>query len=285
MTERVRFSEFWFLYNQTIRQMGRFVLWLPLLIYGLLALALALIHYYIFSPVAGPIISLWTNLIKPSLAGAYFHYPLQFEFFPFYFGYGRLLLSAVVEAFLFGIFIDLLIAIYRGQKPAFLRSVGLALRRYFFLTISWLVVIAILYLVNQYFYDFIEKILGFAMRGSPRRQIGAGAILRVLTVVIYMPFIYLLPSIIRGEASIGKVLSRAFALFGRHPFISFGIVLIPYVIGFIPNWIFSQSTTIVENFSPELVFYLGVVTIILDILLNFIFVGAAVKFFMDRQEE
>jgi len=284
MTDRVRFSEFRFLYGQTIRQMGRVILWLPLLIYGFLAFGIALMHYHIFSPAAGPIVAAWVNLIKPDLANLFYHYPVHFEMFPFFFGNARLAVGVITEAFLFGVFIDLMIALYRGQRPALAVSFGHALRRYFSLTVVWAVLIAVLYVVNLYFNDFIENVIGFTLKASPRRQLAASVALRGLTVLIYMPFVFMLPSIMAGAASFGEIIRRALGMFTRHPFVAFGLVLIPYLIGLLPNWAASQSSNIVANFFPELVFYLVVISIAVDVIINFIFLGTSVKFYMDRSD-
>ena len=67
--------------------------------------------------------------------------------------------------------------------------------------------------------------------------------------------------------------------------IAIGIVLIPYLIGFVPSWALAHSNKIVSNFSPELVFYLILISIGLDVIINFILLGTAVKFFMDQTRE
>ncbi len=282
MAQRVPLSEFGYLYGQTFRQAARIKLWLPLLIQAFVMLILALMHFYIFSPVFGPIVKAWTGFFRPELANAFFHYPSQFVFMPYFFGQAQMLVNLILEAFLFGIVIDLFIALYHGQKPVFMTSVGHALRRYFQLMLVWFVVLGVLYLINTYFFDFVEGVLGYSLQAAPRRRVGAEFLLRVVTVVVYAACIFLLPSIMSGAGSWFSRIKRGFGIALRHPFVALGLVLIPYLLGFLPSWALSNANTVVENFSPDLVFYLILFSVGLDVILNFFMLGTAVKFFMDQ---
>ncbi len=284
MAQRVQVSEFGYLYGQTLRQTAKGRLWLPLLIHGILLFVVALIHYHIFSPVAGPIIRAWVSVVNADYAGAFFHYPAHFIFMPYFFGQAQMLLNIFIEALLFGIVINMFIALYRGQKPAFMQSAGHALRRYLQLTVVWFVVIGALYLLNTYFFDLVENVFGYSLRAAPRRQTAAEFTLRGLTILVYAACIFLLPGIMAGGASLWQRISRGFATAFRHPFVAIGLVLIPYLIGFIPSWALAHADKIVTNFSPELIFYLILVSIGLDVIINFILLGTAVKFFMDQMQ-
>lgn len=282
MAQRVTLSEFGYLYGQTFRQVPRFKLWAPLLIQGVVMFILALMHLYIFSPLISPIIKAWTGLFPPALADAFYHYPTQFVFMPYFFGQAQIFVNFVIEAFLFGIVIDLFVALYHGQKPVFMTSLGHALKRYFQLMLVWFLVLGALYLINTYFFDFVEKVLGFSLQAAPRRLVGAELLLRAITVVVYAACIFLLPSIMAGAGSWLNRIKRGFVIALRHPFVAIGLVLIPYLVGFLPSWALSNANTVVTNFSPDLVFYLIVVSIGLDVILNFFMLGTAVKFFMDQ---
>jgi hypothetical protein len=282
MGQVVQWSEYWYLYGRSIRQMGRPVLWLPILIKAFLALILALMHFYIFSPLTGPVISAWAKLFNPEFAQSLFHYPGHFTLFPYFFGNSRLIINILTEALLYSVMIDMLISVYRGEKPAFLRSFKAAAARYIRLTVVWAILLAILYIVNLYFFDFIEKVIGYSLQDAPRRQIMARAVLIGITILIYAPCIFLLPSLMSDKTSFGQAMRRGFSIAIQHPFISIGLVLIPFVIGFIPSWLSSESVKIVTNFSPELVFYLILISIGVDVVADFILLGTTVKFFMDQ---
>lgn len=282
MAQRVRMSEFWYLYGQTFKQMGKVSLWIPLLVQAFLAMGLLFMYYYIFSPMTGSLVSSLSRLINPEFAPLLYHYPSHFALLPHFFGIVRLILSGLVEAFLFGIVFDLLIALYRGERPVFMVSVSRALRRYLKLTIVWLVLTVVLYLVNKYFNSFIEDVIGYSLQDAPRRQMMARFGSQGLTVLLYAVCIFLLPSIMAGGASFWGAVKRGFKTFGRHPIIAFGLVLIPYLIGFLPSWVLSDPSRIVSNFYPELVFYLILVSIFVDVIVNFILLGTSLKFYMDQ---
>jgi len=283
MAQRVGWSEFWFLYGQTFKLMIRGVLWLPLLIQAVIAVLLAVVFYNIFSPVTGWLVSGWVELVKSDYARAFFHYPNQFVLFPYYFGNARLLINILIEAFLISITIDMMIALYRGTRPAFAQSFKNALHLYGKVTLVWLALNAILYFVNMYFFDILEGV-GFSLANAPRRQMAASVVLRTLTILIYMPFIYMLPSIVAGGVSFGQAIGRGFRTFIRHPFVAFGLVVVAYLVGLPFSLAASESETVVKNFYPEMVFYLVLISIGVDMIVNFLLLGTSVKFFMDQTD-
>jgi hypothetical protein len=282
MAQRVLMSEYWYLYGQTFRQMGRFSLWVPLIIHGALALGLALMHYHVFAPVTGSIIGGWTRLLNAEYAPMFIHYPGHFALMPHFFGTARLVINAFTEAFLFGIVLDLLIALYRGERPVFMISVSRALRRYLQLTVVWLVVIGVLYIIGRYANAFVEDVLGYSLLGAPRRLMMTQMITRGVTIIVYAVCVFLLPSIMVGGVSLWGALKRGFKMFVSHPIIAVGLVFIPYLIGFLPSLIMSDPNKIVSNFYPELIFYLILFSIGLDVIVNFILLGTSLKFYMDR---
>jgi len=282
MAQKVHMSEFWYLYGQTFRLMGKVSLWVPLLLHAALAVVLVLMHYYIFSPLTGSIIKGWTGLVNADYAPLFYHYPSHFTLLPYFYGLARLVVNIFTEALLFGVVIDLFIAIYRNQKPAFMTSFGHALRRYLKLSLVWLVLLALLYVINRYFNTFLEDVLGYSLQDAPRRQMMAQLIARGITVIIYSVCIFLLPAIMAEAGSFGAAIKRGFKAFARHPFVAIGIVLIPYLIGLLPSWVLSDPGRIVTTFYPELVFYLVLVSIGVDIIVNFILLGTSLKFYMDQ---
>jgi hypothetical protein len=120
------------------------------------------------------------------------------------------------------------------------------------------------------------------LQDAPRRQMFAQLAARGITVVVYAVFIYLLPSILAGGASYWESIKRGLRLFFQHPFVAIGIVLIPYFIGLLPSWVLSDPGKIVSNFYPEMVLYLILVSIGVDIIVNFILLGTSLKFYMDQ---
>ena len=284
MVQRVRLSGFWFLYTQMIRQMGRSSLWAPLFVQAVLAILLAMVHYYIFSPITGPLVRTWVQLVNSEFADVFYSYPAHFSLLPYFFGIARMVVNILVEALLFGVVIDLLISLYRGEKPILMQSARRATGRYIQLAGTWLVVIVVLYVVNRYFNSFVEDVLGYSLRGSPRRLLMADLTLRGITILIYSAWIFMLPSIMAGGVTFGSALKRGFRLFSRHPFVAIGLVLIPYILGFLPSWALSNPARIVNNFTPELVFYLALISIVVDVVVNFVLLCTSLKFFMDQSE-
>jgi hypothetical protein len=284
MADRVRWGGFWFLYGQTIRLMARLRLWAPLLIQSGIGWVILIILY---DPVSSPFSSLirsWVNLISPQTVENFFRYPVQFVYLPLVFRLSRLWISLFLEAYLLSVMIYILIAMYRGEATSLKRAFAEAGRKYFQLWIVWAVLTGLLYLNGRYFVDLIEA-FGVSLQVAPRRQIAAFLAQELLTVIIYALFLFTLPSIMVGGRSFMGAVKRGFLLALRHPFVAFGLVLIPYLIMFVPSWAASRSDRVVASFSPELVFYLLVISILFELIANFLLIGTSVKFFMDQTDE
>lgn len=281
MAERIRWSEFWFLYTRTIKQMRYVVVWAPFIIQGLIAFLLAAAHYYLFSPITGPLVSGWVRLVSPEYAAGFFHYPGHFVLLPYFFGYARLVAALLTEALLFAVAIDLFAALHRGEPPIWATSFKKAVGRYLRLTLVWAVVLIILYLLNRYFFDFLQNVLGYSLESAPRRQMAMTAVLHGLTVLVYAPCLYVLPSLMLGSDRPRTAISQALRVALRHPFVTVGLVLLPYLISLPLSWAASESMKIVTSFSPELVYLLVVLSLVVDIPVNFILVGTSTKFFLD----
>ncbi len=284
MANVVRIGEFGYLYRQVIKQMLRITLWFPLLVQGLLAVGLAFAHENVFSAIFGPILNHWVGFLYPDAAQAFFHYPDHYLILPMVFSGSAKILNVFTEAFLFAIFSDLLINLYRGQKPSFLQSFKSALRLYLKLWITWFVLLALLYFVSSYFYTFLEDVIGFSLHTAPKRQLLAFAMLHGLNVLFYMPFIYIIPSIVTGKTNWWPAIMKGVRLSFRHPLVTFGIVAIPYTIAAIPALPLSYTRKIITVFNPELVFQIMLIAIGVNIIANFVLMGTAVKFFLDKTE-
>jgi hypothetical protein len=284
MADRVRWGAFWFLYGQTVRQMARVRLWVPLLIQSGIGWAILIILY---DPVSSPFASAiraWVSLISPDTVEGFFRYPGQFYYLPLVFRLTRMWISIFLEAYLLAVMVHMLICLYRGEKLSLGGSFAAAGRKYYQLLIVWIVLSALLYANGRYFIDFIEA-FGVSLHVAPRRQMAAFLAQELLTVIINALFIFLLPSIMAGGRSFGGALRRGFSLAIRHPFVAFGLILIPYIIIAVPSWIASRSDRIVANFSPELVFYLLAISVFFELIANFILIGTSVKFYMDQTDE
>jgi hypothetical protein len=96
-----------------------------------------------------------------------------------------------------------------------------------------------------------------------------------------MPFMYVVPAIMAGQKT-GESVKRGLMIALRHPFITFGLIVFPYLLGFLPAWAAGESQKIVTNFYPELVYYLTLFSIVVDAVVNFLVVGTSAKFYLDH---
>jgi len=281
----VKLGEFIYLYRQAFRQMLRPVLWLPLLILSLAAVGLALSHYHIFSPVFGPILKFWLGWLYPEQKEAFFHYPQHFLYYPVVLYDSMRILSLVLEGFFLGIFSALLIALYREEKLRLGGAFRLAAGRYFQMTGIWAIMLMGQYVISLYFYDFVQIVLGYSLHTAPRRQFGAFLGLHTVIALSFMPFLYMLPSLVADRKPFWMALRRAWLLMVTHPFVTLGLVGIPYAFSALFGIPLSFSNQVVTILYPESILYMTIVAIGAGLLANFVMMATAVKFFMDQNAD
>lgn len=284
MARKIRFSEFWYAYGSVLKLSLRPILWLPLALQAMVAVLLAVSHYYIFSPVTGPLVQAWASLFEADVARALVHYPGHFIVLPYLFEHSVLVFNLFAEAFLFGLFLSLLVGIYRGSDYSFGQSFKDAAGKYLKLAATWAVLYIILYVVGRYFFDFVQDTLGYSLEVAPRRKALVTALLHGLRILILAPSVFLLPSIIIGGVSFGAALRRAFSFFASHPIASIGLVVVPYLIWTPLPLAMSYPDKLVRIFNPEIVFYLVLGSIFANFIANFIFLGTSLKLYLDFSE-
>ncbi|MDH4157989.1 MAG: hypothetical protein OEW00_12015, partial [candidate division Zixibacteria bacterium] len=86
----------------TLKQFGRGKIWLILFLYFLIDWLVLYAHYDFASPVFYTLISVWTGLVDSQRAAGFTHYPDQFLLMPYYFGWAKLLVGALVEGAFLG---------------------------------------------------------------------------------------------------------------------------------------------------------------------------------------
>ncbi len=284
MAKKIRFSEFWHAYISVLKLTLRPVLWIPLGLQAGVAICLALAHYYIFSPVTGPLVHGWASLFEVEVAKALVHYPGHFIVLPYLFEHSVLIFNIFAEAFLFGIFLSLLVGIYRGSPYSLGGSFKDSAGKYLKLAATWAILYIILYVVGRYFFDFVENVLGYSMEVAPRRKALVTLILHGLRILILAPSVFLLPSIIIGGVSFGAAIRRGLSFFTSHPFASLGLVLVPYFIWTPLPLALAFPAKLVQIFNPEMVFYLVIGSIFANFVANFIFLGTSLKLYLDYSE-
>ena len=107
-------------------------------------------------------------------------------------------------------------------------------------------------------------------------------IMRLTTVFIYSVFVYAVPAVVVLQKNIGQAIKISLTFFFRYPIFTFFLALLPYLLTVPISYMTSNADIIVAKFSPELVFYILLIGIVIDMIVNFILTGAVVKFLTEE---
>ena len=120
---------------------------------------------------------------------------------------------------------------------------------------------------------------------SPRRLMFFNWILMPgIYIIIVSFFIYMIPSIAVYRDNILQALGRSFKTFFRNPIttlILVGVILSGSIV--ISNILF-DTTKLVNNFKPEIVYWVLVISLVVEFIMHFIWMGTTVRLLVDEEE-
>ncbi len=268
------------LFVDTFKQFGRGRVWLLLLGYFLLNWLLLYAHYDFLSPLFYVCVSFWTGLFGGQQAVGFTHYPGHFMLLPYFFGWAKFYLGLILEGavlgavalMFYGSFLDI-----PKEERSTLRA---TLSSWIHLVFGWLLINGLILLVSRELPALLEPWLA----GSPRRiQAFEFVVLPFSYVMILALFFFVLPRVAVYRESFFKALKRGLRLFVRNPFTCFFLSLIIMVVPVFLSIIAGYSSGIVEKFRPELVYWLLLAGLVVDIFFNFFWMGTAVRFLIDEE--
>lgn len=268
------------LFIETFRQMGRGRIWALLFIWLFLNVIVLIAHYDFTSPLFSGVMSLWSKLFGEQRATGFMHYPGHFLLMPDFFSWARFGLGTIIEGLLLG---GIAVAFHDGythttkEDRTTLRSL---MPLWIHLTIGWLLINGLAVAFNVFLPNWLDSFL----RYSPRRQLlFYYAILPGIYMVLLAIFYLVIARIAIYRETIFRALKRSLRMFIHNPFtfliLSVLLLIVPSVISII----LSRPDIIVDKFRPELVFWLILAGLLVDLLVYFVWIGTAVKFLHDEE--
>ena len=280
MTIVASINRFIGLFVDTFRQFGRGRIWLVLLAYFLLNWLLLYSHYNFVSPVFYGFVKFWTGLFGEQQATGFTHYPGHFLLLPYFFGWAKFILGIVLEGAILGgvalMFYHGFLQIAKEERATFKR----VLSSWIHLVLAWLLINGLILLANLYLPDLLQQWLA----GSPRRvRAFEFVVLPIIYVVILAVLFYMIPSVALFRENFLKALKRSLRLFIRNPFTSFFLSLLVLLVPVYVSIISGRSAQIIDKFKPELVYWLLLAGLVVDIFFYFFWMGTAVRFLVDEE--
>jgi hypothetical protein len=268
------------LFVDTFKQFGRVRIWLVLLGYFLINWLLLYAHYNFVSPFFYGFISFWTGLFGDQQATGFTHYPGHFLLLPYFFGWAKLFLGILLEGAVLGAVAVMFYQSYHEiakEERATFRQVFAS---WIHLELAWLLLNGLILAVNRFLPDLLRPWLA----GSPRRTMAFEfAALPLIYVVILAVLFHMIPAAAVYRDHFFRALRRSFRLFLRRPFTSFFLSLLLLTVPVFVSIINGKSADIVQKFKPELVYWLLLAGLIVDVFFYFFWMGTAVRSLVDEE--
>jgi len=284
------------LYRAPLRQFFSFSVWWPLALFaGVSVLALlGLVNYLqpALYAMYHPFLQAMGNMSEALGGGAnvttqFSHYPAHFRLLPGQFEWVKLPVALLFE----GVAIAVTARGFARRFARFASDSATApenTNRFPRLTVvSWLKIAGVwllMYVLISAVAYSLPHLFDTWLSGSPRRAQLFDLGLFTLTTALIAPFVYAFPLFGIGARSDGTspgfmdALRMSLTLFGRHPIMSLLLVLAPSFLFTYPLiWAVSPSAGFATKLQPELMVYLLIALIGGNMLVNFLFSGAATR--------
>ena len=266
-------NQFLGLFWDTFRQLGRGRIWLPLLVYFALQWLVLYAHYDFLRPPFYDLISRWTTLFGSDLATAYSHYPQHFLLLGRFSGWAKLGVGLILEGLVLGMVARMFHHRFTGSESS--RS---ALNVWFDLILVWVVINGLMLVAGMFLPGWLGPVLD-----SPRRLLAFNLVLLpfIYTLVFALFFVAIPMVMIKGHSGL-KALVKSVGHFFRRPFAFFGLAVVILVAPILLGVIVSRPTGIVDSFKPELVYWLLVASLVVEMIAYFFWMGTAVRFLTEE---
>jgi hypothetical protein len=261
----------------TLRQLFSGRIWIILLSYFALQWLILYAHFQFMSPAFGWLASITLQFQDPPRAAAFTHYPAHLVLLPGVFGWAKFAFGALFEGLVLGMVAAEFLR--RFRSPNTRTSSGTFFGLWINLTIVWLVFNGVALALGE----FVPDVLASMLYSPKRIALFTFVVMPALFTVCAALFFYAIPIVVATRRSAFYALGRALTLCIRNPittlaltgFVIAGPVLIAAISG-------AYATTIVDKFRPELVYWLLVLGIFVEMISAFFWMGAASRFLTDE---
>ena len=273
-------NQFIALYVNTFKLFGKFKAWLLLFIIVAANWLLLYSHNNFTEPLFYGFITWWTNLWDAQYAGGFTHYPGHFILLSYYFSSAKLFLGLLIEGGLLGAASIILYKSLYSDIEKQNHTLKQNIKSWLNLSVGWAILNGILYAG----YRFLPEIFSSFLWSSPRRQmIFDYGVIPFFNILVFAILFYTIPYIAIYRTNVLVGIKNSFRMFIKRPIfnliLSFSIMAVPITVSII----MMNPVTLVEKFKPEVVYYGLSLGLIVDLFVNFFWMGTAVNYISDEE--
>ncbi len=265
----------------TVRECGRGRIWLPLLAYFALAWLVLYVHYQHMSPLFQGMIDAWTGLLSPRRAVGFSHYPGHFLMLPFFFDWARMALGLLLEGAALGaaalMFSDRFLDVEKADRSSY----RLVLSSWVHLALGWLVLNGLMLAATILLTSWLDGWLA----GSPRRTVAFEfALMPGIYVCLLALFLFVIPAVAMYGETVLQAIKRSLAIFWRHPLTCLALAVVILAGPLVVSFVAGRPVMIVKKFNPELIYWILLAGLVVDLVASFLWMGTAVRFLVDEED-
>ena len=268
------------LFLDTLKQFGRGKIWLPLFLFLGVNWFVLYAHYDFLSPAFYTIITTWSNIIGEGNSAAFTHYPSHFVLLPSLFGFAKLLTGLLFEGLILGGTAIAFRNRYLKDDSDSQVPIRSAASSWIQLVLAWVSLNSIVLVGEMFLPDLLDPII----QDSPRRLAAFQYVaMPLFYVTMYSLFFFAIPSIALNRINFLKGIGQSLRIFVRKPFTVFFLSVVILFPAIIMSFLIGASPEIVEQFRPETIYWLLVVSLLADLMVFFFWMGTAVRFLVAEE--
>lgn len=262
----------------TLRQLFTWRIWVVLVGYYALQWLVLYAHYQFMSPAFGWLSSITLSFQDPQRAVAFSHYPAHLILLPGVFGWAKLGLGVLLEGLVLGIVATEFSRKFAGpgRTPG-----GSIINIWLNLAVVWIVINALAVALGE----FVPSMLASKLYSPKRIAAFTFVLMPALFTICTALFFYAIPIVVTTRKNAFVALGQAAGYCFRNPFTTLVLTVLvvtgPVLIAAITG---AYATTIVEKFRPELIYWLMVVGIAVEMISAFFWIGFATRLVTDSSD-
>jgi hypothetical protein len=261
--------------SDTFRQFPAGRIWGVLLAYYFLQWLVLLAHYQFTSPAFGWLASITLSFQDSQRAVAFTHYPAHLILLPGVYGWAKLGFGVLLEGLVLG-FVATEFCKRFGVRTDSNKSI---VSRWLHLLIIWVVINALALAIGE----IVPSLMASKLYSPKRIAVFTFVIMPAIFTVCSMLFFYAFAVV----ASTGKnalvALGQSLRFLVSNPMTTFVltvlVIAVPVLLSAVSG---AYATTLVDKFRPELVYWLLVTGIIVDMISTFLWMGFSVRLLADE---
>ncbi|MBK7143454.1 MAG: hypothetical protein IPH75_15390 [bacterium] len=263
-----------------LKNLGRGKAWLALFVYASVLGLVLIAHYKHLTPLFyGPIKTV-SSLINPDLSERLYHYPSHFLYLPWFYGWAKLAISVLIEGIFLG---TAALAFWHGFQST--RPKGSLFKSALRLWPQFIMISIIFNGLITAASFFLPEMLHSMLISSPRRQLAFEFVfLPVIYSVLLALFFTAIPSVAIHGDSFWKAIKRSFSLAIRRPISMFILSLLVLIVPLLLSAAANRPEILIEKFRPELVFWVLFIGLFAEMVANYVWICASVRFLVDDEQ-